>query len=187
MSEFEPKFETGKHAELDSSDSEKRDKHAAEKRKEAAEAAAEAVRERSIEAIQDRIEKAALDKEQIQIEKSENTASQSPVQFGTAFGKNAAKQTIKRTQKKLAPPERAFSKVIHQPVVEALSNVGEKTIARPSGLLAGGLFSVLSSLAILYVCRHYGYEYNFMVGLAGFVGGFALGVLIEGIVKLIKR
>lgn len=187
--EREPKFETGKNAELDSRQIEKIREQAENKiEKEAAAAEARAEKENSLEVINERLEKARANKEPVTVDhQSETRASESPVTASQTFTANSVKQTTRRMQKKLSKPQKAFSKVIHQPVVEALSDVGEKTIARPSGLLVGGLFSVLSSLVILYICRHYGYEYNFLVGLLGLAGGFVLGVLLEGIFKVFKH
>lgn len=185
MSEREPQYETGKHSELDKKNLEKLSEDNYERMREAAEKA-EATKD-STEAIRERIEKTARSKEDIQSSNSETAASESPLPVGSQLKGNAFKQRMREVQRKETPAQRTFSKFIHQPVVESVSNVAEGTVARPSGLLFGGLLSVISSIAVLYICRHYGYEYNFLIGMLFFVGGFVLGILIEGIYRLFKK
>ena len=185
MSEFQPKFEDSKEKHIDSREFAAINKEAAERRERAAEAVE--ARQDSIEVIKERLEKAVDGKEKQAHAHKEKPAAESVSHVGKSTKDHYYKQTLKRTQKKLPATQRTFSKVIHQPVVEALSDVGGATVARPSGLLVGGLFSVISSLTILYICRHYGYEYNFLVGLASFAGGFAVGLLFEGTAKLVRR
>lgn len=94
--------------------------------------------------------------------------------------KNMAYQrTLRRTQNKLPAPSRALSKFMHQPAVEAVSDVASKTIARPSGLLLGGISAFIGSSVFLWTARYYGYEYNFLLFILFFAGGFFLGLLVE--------
>ena len=46
---------------------------------------------------------------------------------------------------------------------------------------------MIGSLGVLYVCKHYGYEYNFMIGMACFVGGFFLGLIFELLYRMFRR
>jgi hypothetical protein len=110
--------------------------------------------------------------------------TEKPKQFDNVYitratKKAAYKKTLKHVQRQLPKREKAFSKVIHQPAVEKVSNVGAKTVARPSGLLAGGVCALLGSSIILYMAKHYGFRYNFFVFLLFLVGGFFVGLLIE--------
>ena len=189
MIELEPRYESGHKAEHDPKKAEKlRDKNY-ERLREAAEQA-EAQKE-NLEKIRESIEQAAESKKdhekkaQKQAEKRPEDAA--PIGIGKQLRKNAYKQKLREVQRRESKSDRTLSKVIHQPVVEALSSAGEGTIARPSGLLFGGVFSVISSLVILYICRHYGYEYNFLVGMVCFIGGFFLGLILEGVYRIFKR
>lgn len=184
MSEFEPKLESKEHSGISPEFYKEQQEKSAEIHREAAEKA-KAGRE-SLEDLQEQAEKAAKSRAEIAIEPVENRASDTVLPASKEFKANAYSQSLRRAQKQMSPIPRQFSKFIHKRGVEAVSNVGAATVARPSGLLFGGLFSVVSSLAILYICRHYGYEYNFFVGLAAFAGGFILGILIEGIYRLLK-
>lgn len=185
MSEFEPKLESGKRYDIDPKVFEDQQEKIGELREKAAEEA-EAGRD-SIEALKDRIEQEAQSREKMAAATTEAAASESPIPIGGGLEDHAYAQNLRRAQKQMSAPQRQLSKFIHKRGVETASNIGGATVARPSGLLVGGLFSVLSSLAILYICRHYGYEYNFLVGLASFAGGFVLGILVEGFYKLAKR
>ena len=97
------------------------------------------------------------------------------------------KRTLQSVQRGLSTPEKTLSKVIHNPAVDAVSSAAEKTIARPSGLLAGSIFAFIGSSVYLYISKHYGYEYNFLLFALLFFGGFGLGLLIELVYKLIKK
>lgn len=91
----------------------------------------------------------------------------------------AYQRTLKRTQRQLSPSARTFSKIVHHRVVESASEALGNTVARPSGVLAGGITAFLGSTIFLWLARHYGYEYNFLLFALLFVGGFAIGVLVE--------
>lgn len=99
----------------------------------------------------------------------------------------AYQRTLRRTQNKLPAPSRALSKVMHQPAIEAVSEVASKTIARPSGVLMGGITAFLGSSIFLWAAKYYGYEYNFLLFALFFIGGFFLGLLVELGLYLAKR
>lgn len=87
--------------------------------------------------------------------------------------------TLSSIRNRLRGPEKSFSKVIHQPIVERTSEILENTIARPSGLLFGGFFSFIGSLASYLLARRLGGELRFSVFAVFFVGGFFIGLIVE--------
>jgi len=97
--------------------------------------------------------------------------------------KKAYKKELHRIQTHLPKSQRAFSKVIHSRGVEVVSEVGGKTVARPSGLLGGGIVAFVGTLGLILVSRHYGFSYNFFVFIVLLIGGFFLGLVIEMIVR----
>jgi hypothetical protein len=97
------------------------------------------------------------------------------------------KRTLQSVRKDLNAPERALSKIVHNPIVDAISAGAEKTIARPSGLLAGSICAFVGSSLFLYIAKHYGYTYNFLLMSMFFVGGFGLGLLIELVSRTVKH
>lgn len=82
-------------------------------------------------------------------------------------------------RRKLPAPQRALSKIIHQPAVRAISEGAGKTVSRPSGLLGGGIAAFVGTSAYLYLANHIGFEYNYGVFLVLFAGGFVLGIILE--------
>src|SRR3712207_7384139 len=54
-------------------------------------------------------------------------------------------------------------------------------------LFRSGLCALVGTSAYLFIARHYGFEYNYLVWLLLFVGGFALGLLLELLVALATR
>lgn len=91
---------------------------------------------------------------------------------------------LNRVQRQLPRGQKSLSKFTHQPTVDALSQLSEKTIARPSGLLGGSLAALFGSITLLYLSKHYGYSYNFLAFAAVFTIGFALGIATELALKL---
>lgn len=144
--------------------------------------------ESSIENILDTIEKNAVETEKLfdKQEAAERRSEETAMPISSSLGKIGYRQTMKRVQRKLPANQRRFSKVIHNPVVETASDVAGGTIARPSGLLAGGITSLIVNLLVIIVCRYYGYEYNYLLGILGFLGGFVLGVTAEFAYRAIR-
>lgn len=100
---------------------------------------------------------------------------------------DALKKTLRRVQHQLKPSERSFSKFIHQPVVDKVSSVSAETVARPSGVLGGGICALIGSALLLYLARTYGFQYNLFVFVILFVGGFVLGMIIELVLRTLFR
>ncbi len=183
MSEFQPRFpEQERRLSPEKLEARNRELEAERER-----AAAEAEQNLdSIEIIRDRLEQVLGNQEKPGDERHEKAASESRAPIGKHLQRHGRNQTLKVVRKQLPASERVMSRLIHQAQVEAVSNAAEGTVARPSGLLGAGVFSVITSLAVLYICRHYGYEYNFFIGLASLAAGFALGILGEGLLGLAK-
>lgn len=99
---------------------------------------------------------------------------------------NAYKRTLHKVRAHLRPSEQAFSKVIHQPKVEAVSEISSKTIARPSGILGGGITALLGSGYVLYVSKYAGFKYNFFVFILFFCGGFVVGTILELLIRKLR-
>lgn len=120
-------------------------------------------------------------------EHHKDTEEQQPTFINKELKDVAYQRTLKKTQSRLSAPSRLFSKTIHQPAVEAASEIAGKTIARPSGILSGGIFAFLGGSFFLWMAKHYGFQYNFLLFVLLFVSGFFLGLLIELVVHLIKQ
>lgn len=142
----------------------------------------------NLEQIRSKIESTAKTKHEHEPARHQEGAEHDrPALINKELKNIAYRRTLKRTQNKLPAPARAFSKVIHNPIIEATSEVAGKTIARPSGILLGGLFAFIGSSVFLWVSRHYGYEYNYLLFFLFFVGGFFVGLTVELGIKLANR
>ncbi len=139
----------------------------------------------NIEQLQTKAEKQAFSREKITVGEKETTPS--PVGVQRELKTTAYKQTIRRIQTKLRGSDKVLSHVMHQPVVEKLSNFGANTIARPSGILGGGVIALLGSSILLYLTKYYGFEYNLTVFFILFIVGFTAGIILESLVKLMRR
>lgn len=138
-----------------------------------------------IEKLSKKVHEHARSSSDILDDHSEQTA---PPAFQThSKHPHTASQTLNQAQRRLKPLEQKFSHVIHNPAVDTASNIAGGTVARPSGLLWGGIFSLIGSIGVIVICRYYGYEYNYLIGLASFAGGFIVGLILEAGLKLVKR
>lgn len=99
----------------------------------------------------------------------------------------AYQRTLSRTRRQMSAPSRTFSKIVHQPAVEAVSDTMATTVARPSGILAGGITAFIGSSLFLWISRHYGYEYNFLLFSLLFIGGFFIGLIIELVLRFTAK
>ena len=140
-----------------------------------------------LEAIQKSVEQNAISgKEMTPAESNGNTAPSAA--FVSRELKNMTfNRSLNTARRHMGAPSKALSKVIHQPVVEKVSDVAGATVARPSGILGGGLFALIGSALLLYATKHYGYQYNYLVFGMLFVAGFVAGMIIELVVRTVLR
>jgi len=97
------------------------------------------------------------------------------------------KQTLTAIRLGLSKPQRLLSTVIHQPVIEQLSELGAKTIARPSGILGGASFALFGSIFVLAIAHHIGFQVPNTIFIMLFVLGFFAGLASEIVVTFIHR
>lgn len=89
------------------------------------------------------------------------------------------KQHMKHVQKELKPTQRAFSKVIHNPVVEKTSDVVGATVARPNAILSGAVVAFVLVLAVYVIAKFYGYPLSGFESIGAFVLGWIIGILYD--------
>lgn len=99
----------------------------------------------------------------------------------------AYQQTLRLIQRGLPTLSRGFSRIIHQPAIERLSELGEKTIARPSGLLGGGLAATVGLAIMLFYARRNGFALSGSELALFLVIGWGLGLLAEFTGKKLSR
>jgi hypothetical protein len=119
------------------------------------------------------------------LQASENAAQPSQsAHINSELKSITLRRELQSIRRRLPAPQRALSKVIHQPVVRMVSEAAGKSVSRPSGLLGGGLVAFLGSSGYLYLARHDGFAYNYGVFLTLFVVGFFFGLILEYAVYL---
>ncbi len=185
--EFEPKLNTpersGESQEAKSEQQEKL-KDLLERGEKAREKSAEEVAEISKKAQQEAA--SGKDSKASEVGK-ENSAHHSTLIIDKALKKEAYKKLLSHVQRQLPKSKKNFSKFIHKPVVESVSELGSKTVARPSGLFAGGLAALIGSVALVWTSRHYGFRYNFGTFLFLLGAGFLAGLVLEWLWNISRK
>lgn len=87
--------------------------------------------------------------------------------------------TMETVQADMSAPSRAFSKVIHNKVVDATSEAVGSTIARPNAILAGAMAAFIVTLAIYLIAKHYGYPLSGFETIGAFIAGWLIGTLFD--------
>lgn len=133
----------------------------------------------NIDAIREAAERQSKSAAEVSHTSEDSSEHERPAYVNRELKAMAYRRTLKRTQQQLSAPSRVLSKIVHQPTIEAVSDFASGTVARPSGILAGGITAFVGSSLFLWVARHYGYEYNFLLFALLFVAGFFIGLLVE--------
>ncbi len=89
------------------------------------------------------------------------------------------KQHMTQVQAELKPAQRAFSKVIHNPVVEKASDAIGGTIARPNAILSGAVVAFFLVLGVYVIAKYYGYPLSGFESIGAFIVGWILGLLYD--------
>lgn len=95
--------------------------------------------------------------------------------------------TMNDVRTHLSPASRAFSKIIHQPAIEKVSDTVGNTIARPNAILSGSVFAFLFTMAIYLIARSYGYPLSGGETIAAFVLGWVLGLIFDYVRALLGK
>jgi hypothetical protein len=144
--------------------------------------------EKHIESIRHGIEKQALSVETIN--QSQEVANNQPA-FHQHITKQIKAQTYKKTmsnvQKNLPKWQANFSRLIHQEKIESISEIGAKTIARPSGILAGSLIALMGGVLIVVVANRVGFSITPFVFIVLFIFGYLVGMVAELVFKFLKK
>ena len=92
---------------------------------------------------------------------------------------------MREVQSQMSAPSRAFSKVIHNKVIEKTSEVVGNSIARPNAILSGAVCSFILVLAVYLIAHTYGYQLSGTETIATFAFGWAIGLIYDYIRLLI--
>lgn len=89
------------------------------------------------------------------------------------------KHHMKQLQSELKPGQRAFSKFIHNPVIEKTSEAVGSTVARPNAVLSGAVVAFVLVLGVYVVSKFYGYTLSGFETIGAFIVGWVLGILYD--------
>lgn len=183
MVEHAPQFERHK-------DDHEKHESSAEKLREKVELSPEVTAEKKetsldIEKIRDQVEKQEA-KTKTHIKEAEKEEQKPLPPPNAELKKITLNNTLYRIRRELPARQRAFSKIIHQPTIDKVSEISGKTIARPMGFMFGAFFGLVGSTTLLYLARHYDFKYNYTSFVVFFVGGFFLGLCIEAIYRMFR-
>ncbi len=137
----------------------------------------------NIESIKRSIEQSAVSGKEISTTEKETTDQTPTYGVNKELKAGAYKRVLKKTQKQLSTPERGLSRVIHTPAIEKVSDVTAKTIARPTGILFGGIGAFIGTLILLYISKRSGFAYNYLAFLIIFVSFYLIGSILELVVR----
>lgn len=151
------------------------------------EALEKAAEQPKVEHLKDTVEKHAKSAHEVKAKAPDNSGEKREFSAYTALKGETYSRTLNRIQQKLSRPERTMSKIMHNKAVEKVSDGMAKTAARPSGILGGGIFSLIGSVILLYMTKKYGFEYNFFMFFVFLGVGFMLGVVVELVIFSIKK
>jgi uncharacterized membrane protein YdbT with pleckstrin-like domain len=129
------------------------------------------------------VEKALTDKEKSTKQEAEGRSSEdsdSPHRVISHESREVVfNESMLDIQKRMSAPSRAFSKVIHNPVVEDTSEVVGRTIARPTSILSGSACAFIVLLGVYLLAKHNGFALSGSEFIGVFILGWALGLLID--------
>lgn len=140
----------------------------------------------NVEQISQKVELLAISgKEMSPAEKADTRHH--PVLINKQLKDMAYSRTMTRIRKHLSLPSRVFSKAIHSNVIDKPSEIIGNTVARPSGLLGGAFIAAIGSTILLWLTKHFGYTYNYLVVVLLFVLGLVFGLTVEALWRLVRR
>lgn len=94
--------------------------------------------------------------------------------------------TMHSVRSHMNAPERSFSKLIHQPTVEKVSEVAGKTVARPSGIIGATIAAFIGLLSIYSIAKFAGFQLSGSEMPLLLAIGFLIGLLLEWAFKAVR-
>jgi len=139
----------------------------------------------NIDTVRKKIENVALPGENLKFKETENPTHH---HYLTAKIKQEYyEQTIQDIRPYLSNSQKSLSKIVHNHVVENISELGAKTIARPVCLFTAATVTLLSSVLIILIARKVGFGLPNSIFILLFMIGYVLGLVVEIIIKLFGR
>jgi hypothetical protein len=93
--------------------------------------------------------------------------------------KDSYASTMRQIQSEMNSSSRAFSKFIHNPSVEKLSDAVGSSLARPNAVLAGSMAATFMTLFVFLIAKQYGYRLSGFETIGTFFVGWSLGLIYD--------
>jgi hypothetical protein len=93
--------------------------------------------------------------------------------------KDSYNATMKQIRSEMRAPSRTFSRVIHNPTIEKVSEVVGNTAARPNAVLAGSVAATFLTLVVFLIAKQYGYRLSGFETIGTFFVGWLLGIIYD--------
>ncbi len=144
--------------------------------------------ERTGEAKTEAIEKARSETQEALLSKERGGAEKKS--GGEPSGQNARKitkkdkevayqQTLKEIRSQMNAPARTFSKIIHNQVVERVSDIVGNTVARPNAIISGSTAALVLVSAVYIIAKQYGYPMSGFETIGAFIIGWLIGLIYD--------
>lgn len=131
-------------------------------------------------------ERQALPTEQLQHEEQvveENTSALAK----SRTPEKAFEETMDVIQRQMSGPSRVFSKVIHNKVIEDVSEVTGSTIARPNAILSGSVCALLLVVGLYAHAKYIGYSLSGFETIGAFLLGWSIGLAFDFIRMFLRK
>lgn len=115
-------------------------------------------------------------------EKQKNKGAPSKKQLNESFNNQ-----IKNIRDELGLGGKITSKIIHNPVIEAVSDFISSTLARPNALLSGSITAFITVTALYFLARHYGFQLSGFETIAAFIVGWFVGTLYDYLKSIFRK
>lgn len=132
-------------------------------------------------ARQEALEKALAHERKVEtLEREASPAEKRDYRPASKAAREASFQkTMQEVRTEMSTPSRAFSKIIHNKVVEKVSEAVGNTIARPNAVLSGALFAFILTLGVYLVAKNLGYPLSGFETIGAFILGWVLGLAFD--------
>jgi hypothetical protein len=89
------------------------------------------------------------------------------------------KRTMKHVQDELPASSRIYSNIIHNKVIEKMSDIVGNTIARPNAILLGAVVAFVLTLLTYTVAKTIGYALSGFETIGAFIIGWLIGIIYD--------
>lgn len=95
-------------------------------------------------------------------------------------------QTMEHVRKEIPRSTRPFSRFIHSPAIERISDILASTIFRPTAILAGGVTAFVGVLGLYFYAKYAGFTLQGSETIVAFTIGWLVGILIDFFNNMIR-